>query len=397
LPLAAPTPIEDPTGHALAGLHAALHRALSGQGQARIVFYGASHVASDLYTGVLRQRLQQRFGEAGPGFVIPGNPWRFYRNAGIHVDESRGFNAFRILERAPVEGVYGLAGVALDARRKPAQSAITTRANGGLTGNVSHAELYYWKQPNGGHLNLIVDGKRMPRIATAAQHAEPAIARFDFADGQHRFELRTQGDGPVRIFGIALERNHPGVILDTLGIPGTRARDHLFWDDAVYREHLASRKPDMVVLAYGTNESGDDDVPLDQYEAHLRRVVARVQEVAKDASCLLIGPSDRPIRNDDGTFSPRPLTEQISDVQRRVAADTGCGFFDLQRFMGGSMSMLRWVAAVPPLGTGDYIHFTQAGYERLAAVVYDDLLSGFDATAEPTPAVAARDRARHHR
>ena len=118
------------------------------------------------------------------------------------------------------------------------------------------------------------------------------------------------------MFGLALERDRPGVVLDTLGVPGTRVRDHLFWDDAVYREHLARRKPDMVVLAYGTNESGDDDVPLEQYEAALRRVIARVHEVAKDASCLLIGPSDRPMRNDDGTFSPRPLTEQISDVQR---------------------------------------------------------------------------------
>jgi lysophospholipase L1-like esterase len=396
LPLGAPTPIEDPGGHALDALHAALQRVGAERTQARIVFYGASHVASDLFTGALRQRLQQRFGEAGPGFVVPGRPWRFYRNAGISIEDSRNFRAFRIVERAPIAGIYGLAGVALDALRKPASSVIATRANGGLSGAVSRAELYYLKQPNGGHVNLFVDGRHMPRIATSAQRTEPGYAHWQLADGPHRFELRTQGDGPVRVFGIALERDRPGVILDTLGVPGTRVRDQLFWDDAVYREHLARRKPDMVVLAYGTNESGDDDVPLEQYAAHLRRVVQRVQEVAKGASCLLIGPSDRPVRNDDGTFAERPLTAQISDVQRHVAADLGCGFFDLQRFMGGSMSMLRWVAAVPPLGTSDYVHFTQAGYERLAAALHDDLLSGFDAPAEP-PAVAAIKSDRHPR
>jgi lysophospholipase L1-like esterase len=283
--------------------------------------------------------------------------------------------------------------VALDAKgKKPASSAFATRANGGLSGHVSHAELFFLKQPGGGHVQLYVDGKLMPRVATAAQRREPGYASFALQDGPHRFELRTQGDGPVRIFGIALERDRPGVILDTLGVPGTRARDQLFWDDAVYREHLARRKPDMVVIAYGTNESGDDDVPLEQYEASLRRVIARVQQVAKGASCLLIGPSDRPIRNDDGTFSPRPLTEQLSDVQRRVSAELGCGFFDLQRFMGGSMSMLRWVSAEPPLGTGDYVHFTQAGYEKLAAVLYDDLLTGFEPAREPAPAVAHAPR-----
>ena len=133
-------------------------------------------------------------------------------------------------------------------------------------------------------------------------------------------------------------------------------------------------------------------MPIDQYEANLRRVLTRVREVAKNASCLLIGPSDRPLRNDDDTFADRPLTTVIAQSQRKISAEFGCGFFDLQRFMGGPLSMLRWVGAIPPLGTADYVHFTQAGYERLGAVLNDDLLAGFEASTPPAPkppAVAA--------
>ncbi|MEM7610011.1 MAG: hypothetical protein AAF411_32085, partial [Myxococcota bacterium] len=39
--------IEDRDGQSMAALHRALRRAGSGEGQARLVFYGASHVASD--------------------------------------------------------------------------------------------------------------------------------------------------------------------------------------------------------------------------------------------------------------------------------------------------------------------------------------------------------------
>jgi lysophospholipase L1-like esterase len=389
-PLGDATPVEDPSGRALADFHAALHRTQVGQEQTRIVFYGASHVASDLFTGALRQRLQHRFGEAGAGFVLPAQPWRYYRNAGVHFEQSRGFVAFRIKERSPQAGVYGLAGAALDARRnKPGLGAITTRENGGLLGYASRFELFYMKQPGGGHLSVSIDGQRSHRLATASKRVEPGYESLKAPDGPHRVELRTAGDGPVRVFGLALERDRPGVILDTLGIPGTRARDHLYWDDAFYREHLARRRPDLIVLAYGTNESGDDDAPVAQYEADLRRVVERARAVAKGASCLLIGPSDRPLRGDDGSFGPRPLTDQIIDVQRRVSIDLGCGFFDLRRFMGGPMSMLRWVAAEPAFGTSDYVHFTQAGYERLAAVLYDALLQGFE-DASPRPAAAAQ-------
>lgn len=378
--------IEDESGRALASFHAALHRAQAGQGQARIVFYGASHVASDMFTGVIRQRLQRRFGEAGPGFVHLGRPWRWYRHAGITVEESRGLRTFRIKARAPQDGIYGLAGAALDARvGKPALSVVTTRANGGLTGRASRFELYYLRQPRGGRISVFVDGKRVRNVDTAAKTVEAGYAAIETTDAPHRLELRTSGDGPVRVFGAALERDTSGVVLDTLGIPGARARDHLYWEDKVYREHLARRRPDLVVLAYGTNESGDDDVPMDAYDERLRRVLRRVREVAPEASCMLIGPSDRPIRNDDGSFVDRPLTGAIIESQRRISQEFGCGFFDLRRFMGGPMSMLGWVAAQPPLGSSDYVHLTPLGYERLADTLHAGLLAGF----EPAPAEGA--------
>jgi lysophospholipase L1-like esterase len=238
--------------------------------------------------------------------------------------------------------------------------------------------VFYLEQPNGGHFSLFVDGARVRRVATNARTAQPAYLPVALPDALHRIDLRTEGDGRVRVFGAALERDVPGVILDTLGVPGTRARDHLFWDDAVYREHLARRKPDLLVFAYGTNESGDDDVPVAMYEEQLRKVLLRAREVAVGASCLLIGPSDRPLLDEEhGTYGPRPLTDAVIDVQRRVAAELGCGFFDVSAFMGGQLSMLRWATAVPPLGSRDFVHFTAAGYAKLADVLHDALLAGY--------------------
>ena len=205
-PAGRPDPIEDPSGHALDALHAALHRVQDERGQARIVFYGASHVASDQFTGALRQLLQRRFGEAGPGFVVPGKPWRWYRNAGILIEQSRGFRASRIVERSPEEGIYGLAGVAMDAAGKASLAAIATRGNGGLSGRVSRFECIpeatQGRPPAGVH-------RRQARAALEHRGAnkEPGYADWKAPDGAHHFELRAERDGAVRVFGVALERD----------------------------------------------------------------------------------------------------------------------------------------------------------------------------------------------
>lgn len=380
-PLFTPIPIEDPSGHAMQSFHAALRAAEEKRGQARIVYYGASHVAADIYTDVIRTRLQTRFGEAGIGFALPAKPLPHYRNAGINFEYSNGWSGVHVKAGDPLEDYYGLAGMyVVPAGRRPARSAFTTRGHDGVNAFANTFELYYWKQPEGGRVRLTVDNKTVD-IKTASRSVGPGYERLTVPDGPHRVELATRGDGPVRIFGMAMDRDKPGVILDTLGIPGSRAKTHLLWDEELYREHLARRRPDLVVLAYGTNESGDDGQPIEEYAAELRRVVERVRETVPKASCLLVGPSDRPKSTDAGTYSERPRTAQIVQTQREVASEFGCGFFDLVAFMGGPMSMLDWCDGEPPLGASDHVHFTRGGYEALGNVLYEALLTGYRAPA----------------
>src|SRR3546814_19419281 len=55
-----------------------------------------------------------------------------------------------------------------------------------------------------------------------------------------------------------VERNRPGVVLDSHGIVGATVRVAERWDRKTVAAELARRRPDMIVLAYGTNEGFDD-------------------------------------------------------------------------------------------------------------------------------------------
>jgi lysophospholipase L1-like esterase len=370
--------IEDLDGRSMTRFHEALQRASRGEGQARLVVYGASHTAADLFTGLLRDQLQQRYGDAGPGFVLPVHPWRRYRHNQLTI-ESNG-DAWLTLKIGPAPNVldhYGLAGVAMEASEVGAWGRVVTPTQG-LGSQVSRFELFYLNQPHGGAFDVVIDDEVVRRIPTASEERASGYATFEVAEGPHRFELRVVEPGPVRIFGVALERDTPGVVVDTLGINGSRARAHLLWEENLYREHLQKRNPDLVVLAYGTNESGDEQ-PISEYEAELHQVLARIKSATPEASCLLIGPSDRPVplgKNGKDGFSDRPRTTEIIEAQWRVALSHGCGFFDMVAFQGGPLSMVAWNQLDPPFAAPDHIHFRRRGYERFGEVLLGALLEG---------------------
>ena len=76
---------------------------------------------------------------------------------------------------------------------------------------------------------------------------------------------------------------------------------------------------------------------------------------------------------------PRPRLRQIVAAQQEVAQEMGCGFWDTLAFMGGEMSMPRWVAATPRMARDDHIHLTRRGYVRMGMALADALMVDFDA------------------
>ncbi len=362
----------------MATLHEALCRAENRAGKARLLFFGASHTASDLYTGEVRRRLQRRFGDAGHGFVMPARPWRLYRHDDIVLESTNTWHTDRVGKPDDrQDGLYGLAGMSVSSSSRKDFGRVGTTQENTVGRRAGLFDLYFLRQPSGGTLEVRLDGRRVRLVRTRGERVEPGYETLRVRDRGHILEVRPLGDGEVRLFGLVVERPVPGVVVDTLGIPGARASDMLKWDFALWSEHVRRRAPDLVVLAYGTNESGDDEVPIEEYEGTLREVLGRVREAAPGASCLLIGPSDRPLRLSDGAVAPRPRTTLINEVQRRLAFESGCAFFDLLEFTGGPLSLAAWAAADPPLAQPDLVHFTKEGYQRLGRALVVALLRGY--------------------
>lgn len=372
-------PIEQPKGEAaLARFHAALAELEAGRdedGKVRVLLYGASHTQADIYPGYLRRYLQARFGDGGSGFLSLHRVNSHFRYADWSIDETKGWTVEHAQRReARKDGLFGLLGASASSSNKRDKTLLIPD-----TGTLAGAyELFYLQQPGGGSFRVLVDGNKLATIDTDAKQVGPGYHAFTVDEGEHVIEVKVVGDGEVRIFGVSAEREQPGVVVDTLGIAGTRASNMLAWDEALHADNLAHRKPDLIVLAYGTNEATDEDQSIDRYKERLREVIQRLQKAAPQASCLLVGPGDFPRELADDVWTVRPRVLEIIETQRDVAYELGCGFWDMMAFMGGSNSMHTWATSRPQMASKDHIHLTKRGYVRMGMVLTDALMAGFD-------------------
>lgn len=360
---------------------AKLEQGLIEGGKLRVLAYGASHTEGDMMTGYLRHYLQSRFGYGGQGFLQFAQINRYYRTLDTKV-ESNGFKIEHAQRKdAPEHGRFGLLGAAAIGRSSYAAASVepSERTSEGFLGN--RVELYYMKEPNGGSFRFEVDGKQVAKIATHAATPEAGYFEAVVPEAWSSLRIRPSGNGTVRFFGGTLETDQPGIVIDTLGINGTRAANMLLWDEALWAEHAQRRNPQLITLAYGTNEAVDSGQAIETYAANLTRVLERIQRALPGVSCMLIGPGDFP-KEVSGGYIPRPRLLDIVDTQRKLAFEHGCAFFDTLTFMGGEGSMQRWVKALPPLGSPDHIHLTARGYVRWGMTIGDALMLSYDAPNE---------------
>jgi lysophospholipase L1-like esterase len=266
------------------------------------------------------------------------------------------------------DGLYGMAGVSVSTRS--AGQTISLEASG------ERFQVFYYKQPSGGSMTLAIDGVEVETIQTAGE-AGAGYFEKQVTSGTHSFELRSGGEGEVRLFGWVVE-NSKGVTWETLGINGAQADLLLGWNEELLKSHIGQRDPALIVLAYGTNEARRTDWSYESYRNMFRQVLARLRAAAPGASLLVIGPPDQSLRQ-RGKWAPHEGVDRIVQAQRDAALEAGAAFWNTRSGMGGKGSMKQWVYA--GLAQGDFVHLTTPGYRLLGESLYGLMMETYSVFA----------------
>ncbi len=325
-------------------------------------------------SGTLRRKLQAQFGDAGHGYMLMANAWPAYFHNDVSRFASSGWMVSRIVGPLTPDGLYGLGGVTF--RAPPGSRARFGTAKSGHYGRaVSRYEVSYLAQPGGGTMKLNLDGKPHSVIDTAANTVHVATVTVQVPDGEHELEVVTT-KGSVRAFGVVMERDVPGVVLDAIGVQGARIRFLDKQDDAHWAEQLRWRKPNLLIYEFGANESGDGFAyPMADYHRTMVDVLRQGKKAVPEAGCLVIGAMDRAEKK-GASLSTMPVIPAIVKEQKSASAEVGCAFFNTYEAMGGSGSMAAWVSR--GLGQADLTHPTGSGSEVLASWIYRALMKEYN-------------------
>ncbi|MFT4978367.1 MAG: lysophospholipase L1-like esterase [Myxococcota bacterium] len=356
-----------------------MRRAAAGE-RVRMTFFGASHTGGDWWTGHIRRALQSRYGDGGHGFILPAALYRGYRGSDINLCSSAGWQPDYVA--APGSADDGLLGLGMSVTGSDSEDFgwIETTETNPHGREADRYRIFALGHPDGGGLHVQLDGLPKQSFSTIDETVGLVHAQVEVPRGGHRLLLTPDGDGPTRLLGVSVERTGPGVVVDAIGVRGRQARHMLRWEPALATEMLSALAPDLIVLAYGTNEAADSDYEMDAYADDLRAALRQVRAGAPHAACILVGPSDRGIKSRSRSGPPTTYTRTapVAQVQREVAPELGCVFWDWQQATGGPGSMISWRDSEPPLAAGDLIHFTPAGYVHSAARFLDALDAAAD-------------------
>jgi lysophospholipase L1-like esterase len=366
-----PKNVLDPT-HQMDHFYASLLASATSGGVTRVVHYGDSPTTADLITADARALLQKQFGDAGSGFVLIARPWAWYGHRGVEMKSSDWkIDVAGAPESKVKDGLHGLGAASF-------RGSVGAVAHWTLKdAEHSSVEISYLAQPDGGAFSMEADGVPIGTADTAGEQA-PGYASFTFSPGSKEFTLRVTR-GAVRLYGADFRKAGAGVVYSSVGINGANIT---LLSHAMNGPHWAAElrhyRPDLVVIAFGTNESGFPVFVDGPWGSELKAAVRRVQAAVPDASILLMSPMDRGERKESGEIGSVDTLPRMVTIETKAAEETGVAYFNTYEAMGGAGTMAKWYSGEPRLVGADFIHPMPLGAKIVGELLYNALWEGYN-------------------
>lgn len=348
--------------------------------------FGDGIVEDDIFVSQLRKRLQDRFGSRGRGLVTLGEG-----SAALSDDR------VTLKLKKPYELVNGRrlsVGGAVSASGK--KTRLFSGAQAGITfceGCKARSASDFRREGEPAFLD--VSWLYTPGMSTADVYVNDVLAGT-LSEGERRaqsdvqfFRVPVRGESHtvsikvaerskkthVDVLSVAAEVESQGVVLDAVGLRGATAMTMQRWRNDIIAEQVTRRRYDLVAFVYGAEESALSRLDALTYKHHASKTMRTILDASPGADCVVLLPFDRQVSQ-----KRAPKLDMVRRVQRELANENLCALFSMSDAMGGERGLEAWKNE--SLVAEDKGSFTREGYQRLADLFANDLMTLYDYTQE---------------
>jgi len=346
--------------------------AAAGDSAVSIVHIGDSHLQADLATAEVRRRLQQSYGNAGRGLVIP------FRMAGTNephdysITSPDGMVTSRLL-RMPWPTEMTFTGV-----------TAAPAAPGPFTLRVSAREpfdrlTFIGTAPGLEARSVAVHG--MPAHFSTRPDGNTLEVRLDHAAVEASVSLAAPAGSAIG--GIELRRGDTGLAYHVVGNNGATYSTYTLTGDP--GRGLSALRPALIIISLGTNEAFGR-ITSAGFRADIDALVSDLRRHNPQARLLLVTPAEcyrRTVtrrgrgrrRRRVTSYTVNTNIRRLRDVIADYAREHHIALYDWYDVAGGAGSAARWLAD-RNLGR-DRIHLTADGYRLQGQLTAEALLDAF--------------------
>ena len=331
--------------YALDGFYKSLDALDKGERQSDVVItaMGNSLIAADGIVGRVRKRFQERFKNGGKGLLYADRIGDYGLRDRCGRAPAEHWKAFNLGMGKFGAHPYGMSAMQHVSTRKGARTRFTL-------GEEKSATLFSYDAKNAPAIDVVFSG--VEKTIRVEPKEGFKTTKIDIPDGAKAMTLVAQGSNAV-VQGIATDDKTHGVVLDTIGIPAIDARRFMRSDADIFEAQLKSRAPELTMIMLGGVENRRVSwrkYSFESVDKNLRDLIDRVQSARPNASCLVVGPIDatygpldekvfgRPFQR----YKPRAELFVTNKLQRAIAFEKGCAYYDQLASMGGSGTLKRW-------------------------------------------------------
>ena len=335
-----------------------------------IVHIGDSHIQADFLSGVVRNQLQDFFGNAGRGLVFPYQLAQ--SNAPEDISSSSSIRwQFNRVAHPEIQINSGISGYALTTTSAAANIRFSLRTSFG-DGPQSFNRLKLFLDTSAA-TTWIFQADNLDIPFTLKRQEEDSVVYREV-----KLDLPVTGftlsclptDQPKAFYGVSLENSRPGILYHTIGVNGARYDQYndadLFW------KQLPALKADLYIISLGTNEAQSASFFEAMFLRELGTFLQKLRESSPGASILITtAPDSYKLRR-----SSNKVLRQLNQSLANFCNSNYIPLWDLYRITNGYGSAYSW--SKRGLMSRDKIHFTADGYRLQGSLLFSALAKGYN-------------------